>query len=459
MNNTIVRINSIELENFKNVNYGLIELPSKIDKTYFDYTADILGIYGQNGSGKTAVIEAMEIIHTLWRGKSLKKETSNYINKNKNSCTITIQLSIDEGKNKYLSFYTVELTKTTNGKVNITKESLDYSKNNKGNFETKKKLLEFTYHEDELNLKPKYRVEELLKSNPKNMTKLEVAKTLSQRNSCSFFFGEDGKEIFINALNNLNDEYTIFKQIFNYANENLFVISKAQTIINDLLTFTYKINKEEKETKGNIKINLKSPDVITKEDYSILKQILKQMNTILNKVIPDLTIGIHEFGDELLTNNTTGKRIELISIKKDLQIPLKYESEGIIKIISILNVLMSIYNEPSMCLIIDELDAGIFEYLLGELVSIFEEGAKGQLIFTSHNLRILEKVDKKSIMFSTINPQNRYIHFKNVKKNHNLRDTYIRCILLGGQKEGICEETDSVEIGRAFRKIRRNKND
>lgn len=35
-------------------------------------------------------------------------------------------------------------------------------------------------------------------------------------------------------------------------------------------------------------------------------------------------------------------------------------------------------------------NGGIFEYLLGELLNIISEKGKGQLIFTSHNLRPLE---------------------------------------------------------------------
>ena len=113
---------------------------------------------------------------------------------------------------------------------------------------------------------------------------------------------------------------------------------------------------------------------------------------------------------------------------------------------------MCIYNHASMCLIIDELDAGIYEYLLGELLSVMEKGAKGQLIFTSHNLRALEMLHKKSIVFSTTNPLNRYIRLQNVKSNNNLRDLYLRSITLGGQREDVYAETDTVEIGRAFRR-------
>ena len=92
------------------------------------------------------------------------------------------------------------------------------------------------------------------------------------------------------------------------------------------------------------------------------------------------------------------------------EIPIRMESEGIIKIISILNALIQAFGNPSICLVIDELDSGIFEYMLGELLDIFKKSAKGQLLFTSHNLRALEMIDKESIMFSTTNPDNRYLH-------------------------------------------------
>ena len=94
--------------------------------------------------------------------------------------------------------------------------------------------------------------------------------------------------------------------------------------------------------------------------------------------------------------------------------------------------------------------------MLGELLDIFNKSAKGQLIFTSHNLRALEMLNKESIMFSTVNPNNRYIHMKNVKDTNNVRSMYIRSITLGGQDEIIYDETDSLKIARAFRKAGRS---
>ena len=34
----------------------------------------------------------------------------------------------------------------------------------------------------------------------------------------------------------------------------------------------------------------------------------------------------------------------------------------------------------------------MFEYLLGNILSVFKERGKGQLLFTSHNLRALEVI-------------------------------------------------------------------
>lgn len=66
-------------------------------------------------------------------------------------------------------------------------------------------------------------------------------------------------------------------------------------------------------------------------------------------------------------------------------------------------------------LLVDELDASVYEYLLGEILYVLEHDSSGRFIFTSHNLRALETLSKDAIAFTTINPQNRYYRFNNVK--------------------------------------------
>ena len=69
----LVRIVETELKNFKNVEYGDIKY---VNYSNAEYRAelkqsDINGIYGQNGSGKTAIIEALDILQTIMSGNSV----------------------------------------------------------------------------------------------------------------------------------------------------------------------------------------------------------------------------------------------------------------------------------------------------------------------------------------------------------------------------------------------------
>ena len=67
MEHSIVRIESIEIENFKNVGYGYLNF----ENSKRGYTSSILGLYGQNGSGKTALIDALEMLRLILSGKSV----------------------------------------------------------------------------------------------------------------------------------------------------------------------------------------------------------------------------------------------------------------------------------------------------------------------------------------------------------------------------------------------------
>ncbi len=77
---------------------------------------------------------------------------------------------------------------------------------------------------------------------------------------------------------------------------------------------------------------------------------------------------------------------------------------------------------------IDELDSGIYEYLLGECLEVMQDKAKGQLIFTSHNLRPLEILENDSLLYTTVNPENCYIKSSYIKNTQNTRLSYLRTI-------------------------------
>ncbi len=452
---TTVRISEIILEGFKNTECGRIEMPSADNKNLFSKKADILGIYGQNGSGKTAVIEAMEFVQILLTGQPLPREAFHYVSKGAETCKITVKFIVDIDSKATMVEYSFQLKKTLKNELEIVRETLSGAVWNGKKFESKRTLIDYSLYSQGPIFTPKYRFEDLIRNNDENKVNLGVAKKIAQKNLVSFIFSTEGRSVFLSAPNNISEDYAyIIESLYHYAGMNLFVISNAHAgaiSMNFLIPFAFRLDLGETIAKGDLPIRLDQPSTISKEHFHLAQQIINEMNVVLGTLVPGLSIGIYDFGEQLLESGSTGHKIELTSKRGEITIPLKYESEGILKIISILNALMCIYNNSSMCLIIDELDAGIYEYLLGELLSVFEKSAKGQLIFTSHNLRPLEMLSKSSIVFSTANPANRYIRMQNIKSNNNLRDMYLRSILLGGQKENVYEETDSVEIGRAFR--------
>ena len=171
---------------------------------------------------------------------------------------------------------------------------------------------------------------------------------------------------------------------------------------------------------------------------------------MLSSIIPGLAIEIRKLNDETMDNGAPGVRIEALSCRENAKIPFRCESEGIKKIVSLLGGLLDVYGDENVCLVIDGMDSGIFEYLLGELVEMLAVFGKGQLIFTAHDLRALECFPAICLVSTTMNPYDRYIKFEDTGASGNLRSHYLRAINLGGQKEQISAPTDERAMNAAF---------
>lgn len=456
---SIVRLASLKISNIKNVRSGQIVMPNACRKQLSYKNAEILGVYGQNGSGKTAVIDTMYYLQKIMIGSTLEEELADYIDVNDNHAELTADFNIFVEDVIYEVTYKVVLQKNEK-RAEISRETLSCAVNKDDSRSNKTVFMDYQRSDRENLFVPKKRLDEVIEANVENKTDLIVARKMAEKANCSYIFGESSREVFCrNYENNFKHCSEVITALFRFALKDLFVIRNTHSGVisaNFLLPMAFKIEQNDIGMKGDFAVPLTEPIKLSEDRKLLLDTIVEQINMVLFTIIPGMSIGVHNYGKQLLDSGETGYRVELVSIRENMpSIPIRMESEGIIKIISILNALIQTFGNPSICLAIDELDAGIFEYMLGELLDIINKSAKGQLIFTSHNLRALEMLDKDSIMFSTANPDRRYIRMKNVKASNNLRDTYLRGITLGGQDEVIYEETDSLRIARAFRKAGR----
>lgn len=463
MEGYVVRLSSFTLKNIKNVKSGTVYMPSAHEKKKALGRAEILGIYGQNGSGKTAIIDALFYLQQIMIGMELDQSIIDYIDVDVDHAEMIAEFTIFGSDITYEVGYNLFL-KVRDGMVVIDREFLNCAITQNDKRTNKNTFMDYSSLDTDNLFKPRKRLEELVGKDKEIKTDLIVAKKLAQKSNCSYIFGESSREIFNMAINTDFGKYTtVINVLFEFAVKDLFVIRNTHSgmiTANVLLPMAFRYENNSIGAKGDFAIPLMQPAILNEEMKDLLVKVVEQINMVLYTIIPGMSIEVRDYGKQALDSGEDGWKVELMSVRKEKKpIPIRMESEGIIKIISILNVLIQAFGNPSICLAIDEFDAGIFEYMLGELLDVFEKSAKGQLIFTSHNLRALEMLDKESIMFSTVNPENRYIHMKNVKESNNLRSMYIRSITLGGQDEVIYEETDSLKIARAFRKAGRSFHD
>ena len=491
MKDYYLRLTDLEINGLKNVKDGKLNFVNKRKA----FKASVLGLYGQNGTGKTALIDALHILKLLLSGKSIPDEYCNYINVDSREANLSyrFRIYVSETEN-YDVDYEVSLTVDEQREESfstsvVAEEAFPYLSEREGNLwnslgkkkrrlEIKSEKLSYAYTDGEKRIKkhtflqstrteliaPKKYYALLFGRKKETAERLKLISLMAKQKSQSLFFSAAFLQLLFEQLNasktpnyELLFHIDILLKLAKYGRTELFVLGASSTGKINLGELPIRYNASEKQEHGitgEYFLSLDEATELPEELFPEAKRLIQNINGVLEQIIPGLTISVADLGAVMLMENGEGKRgrrIQLMSNKNSKEIPLCCESEGIKKIVSVLHLLIGMYNQSSITVAIDELDAGIFEYLLGEILHILSEKGKGQLIFTSHNLRPLETIDRGFIAFTTTNPENRYIRFTNIKTTNNLRDFYFRDIVLGEQNEPVYEMTNNAEIALALR--------
>ena len=491
MKDYYLRLTDLEINGLKNVKNGKLNFVNKRKA----FKASVLGLYGQNGTGKTALIDALHILKLLLSGKSIPDEYCNYINVDSREANLSyrFRIYVSETENYDVDYevcLTVDEQREESFSTSVVAEEVfPHLSEREGNLwnslgkkkrrlEIKSEKLSYAYTDGEKRIKkhtflqstrteliaPKKYYALLFGRKKKTAERLKLISFMAKQKSQSLFFSAAFLQLLFEQLNasktpnyELLFHIDILLKLAKYGRTELFVLGASSTGKINLGELPIRYNASEKQEHGitgEYFLSLDEATELPEELFPEAKRLIQNINGVLEQIIPGLTISVADLGAVMLMENGEGKkgrRIQLMSNKNSKEIPLRCESEGIKKIVSVLHLLIGMYNQSSITVAIDELDAGIFEYLLGEILHILSEKGKGQLIFTSHNLRPLETIDRGFIAFTTTNPENRYIRFTNIKTTNNLRDFYFRDIVLGEQNEPVYEMTNNAEIALALR--------
>lgn len=458
----ISRIQFVELTNFKNVSHGKIVF-SDYGRSGTSCSGDVMGIYGQNGSGKTAMVSAIALLKQLWQGYALPSGIRHLIQNGCQAATIKVGLFFSDESVTFVAEYTLTISSIEEKNTIVSREKLEASFLVNEKWTRKTPVFEYDYDSNGLVFTPKRTYKQIVSHNPNNLVEINVIKSLSttydeehdRTASTSFLFSRKMLKLLNETLVE-NDALRIVLSHFNrfcrvglvvLENEHLAIISTSSPII----PLTMRNEQNNRVMQGSLPISIDESMVVEKDVFRQYEYTVKQINSVLPMLVPGVSMEIASVQNKLTKKGEPGVSFELASTRNGKRIPLSDESAGIKKIICLLGSMIAAFNHGDVCLVVDELDSGVYEYLLGQILYVVSKEAKGQLIFTSHNLHALEVLDNKSLTFTTTNPENCYISLSGVKPTNNLRDLYFRSIVLGGQQEYLYNDTNQYEISFAFR--------
>ena len=419
-------IKSIEIKNFKTIKDSEIE-----------FKRNLSAIYGPNGTGKTAIIEVLDImksyfVNPFMKCETLEKKILKGISIGEKNLIIDVIFSIDEFDYKIL----VEFNKYTDDSLYVSREELSFKEtNSKRKFKNIVKIVN-----NENLLSPEIYIENSTKNNFDILEK----SILSQI--------EGGAKRFINDFANLSSYLSL---IMKYANikdnekvsvpEKLSLVmthfNKIEKIFLDMVIITLEeqalynlnllipMNIHTNKVHGTLGVNYRDSigNIYTEKEAEILEETVKEINSIFSTIIPNSKLSTERKitsleGEELKVG------VNIYVEREGRKLLLDQESTGVIKLVSLLSIILYYIKDKNAIVAIDEFDIHIFEYLLALFLEKVALYAKGQLIFTAHNLLPMEKLDKESIIISTKDEKKgvNYVYLKGASVTTNLRQKYLR---------------------------------
>lgn len=458
---SFARIQSIEINNFKNVSYGKI-LFSDYGKNNQNFEKNITAVYGQNGSGKTALIDAIELIKNIVLGRSLRKNIGNYIKKGFDRSSINTSFYFKDNHEESIISYSVILGYNANNVV-ILDEQIKSKECINNVWDNNTEIIHYNSESRPFSISPKYLYNELTNTT-EHALELGIAQSLSQRVdpdsdtnnfiATSLIFSKSFLKL-LETVKTTSRVEILLKKVRAFCSNNLLIVNDKAFggIAENIHAIPIYIKQKIKNMVviGRIPIEIYKSTRIPSELFPLYQNFLKQINVVIPTIIPGIALRMTGIEEKHLPDGTSEKVFSMVTVRDNQEISLEYESAGVKKILCILSSLISTFNNPDMCFVVDELDSGIFEYLIGQIITVFKEDAKGQLIFTSHNLHILELLDTKSIIITKFASGNCYGKLPNVQTNNNKRLLYLKQIELSNGEDGfIYNKTNQYEMSYAF---------
>ena len=217
---------------------------------------------------------------------------------------------------------------------------------------------------------------------------LRVGQGLAAARRTSFLFAETlaavlqkGAGKTTESPNDCNELLQWLRRLEQYGRSELFVLESPGSYRSQRNTLPLCLAEDADEKRsgggGCLALPLEAPFAVIPTRMAAVRKAIEALNRVLEQWVPGLAVGAASLGRALGVNGEIVERAQLVSYKNGREIPLALESGGIKEMLAVLPLLIEVYNCRSLTVAADDLDAGLFEYLFGELLQIFSQGGRG----------------------------------------------------------------------------------
>ncbi len=416
----------IKAKNFKSFK----NLEINFNKTK-DKTNNLIVIYGENGSGKTNIAEIFRFLEMSITVKDTEKIMANVANEK--SDTPNLLEYLISNINKPIDMYNMVFE---SNRMIDTKEPTEVE----CGFKTKETEGYYCIKFDKKVLEEKlyYKIDK--QKGILFEIKNENGNILKKLNN-KIFHDKKYKEELIDTIEKYWGKYSFLSLLFFEIKDKnkKYITSRISDNIFEAmyeLVMTKTSIEDSQKRFINPNINELQRGLINEKDIEKIKKQEEILRIFFTQAYTDIRDVRYEIEK---TEEKDKLRYKLFFEKKIggeiKSIPSMWESAGTQKILKQFQILLDAILGENV--IIDEIDNGVHDALIKNIIMSIKDEITGQLIITTHNTLLLETLPKESIYILTTdrNGNKEVNSIKdydiNIQKNHNARDLYFKG-LFGG---------------------------
>lgn len=366
---------SFKVNGVKNIEKDIeINFYNKTLKRFSPCGSNIKGIFGPNGIGKTSIIKGMDILRKISLNDNYLTNDFNLIildkiiNKKIEKASLEIEfLVIDDKKKKSRYVHSITIAITSPKEVKILSENIKKKDSNTDQIVGEILIENGIIKNDSLH-------KDDLKSEI-----VDITKNLLEKRSIVNIVKPS-------ALKSLDLE----KIRYFYRKLHIKIDREDSHLGYALMDNPLKDDMPFNDSIGNYDI------IISKNNLQIFEDYLRRMTKFLKIFKPNLRNIEYE--------KKEGKEeyyINILFVYDDYKVDYEFESMGIKNLFSLFTYFRALSEDEVV--VIDEIDTSIHDIYLNKLIEFFAVDGKGQLVFTAHNITLLQTLKKYKHSIDFIN--------------------------------------------------------